>query len=287
MAGNNELETTGKTISEPWGPIQEPLQNLFGGAGNVYNQNMARFPGGQVPGRNVAGLGITTAPYYQGLLADTARAGGQALQSGAAENYLTGTAKGEYLNGSPHLEGVIQSAVDPAVNSLKSMYSAAGRGFSGAMDKDFVNTVGGIRSGILNQNYQAERDRQIGAANSIEGAQQGRQGLYQNALGLRQGVLNSYGDTQARQIALQPILDQLRTWDPRDDVNRQYAGILGSGAPYGTTETQEPPVPLWQQILGGVTGIAGLLGGFMGDQQGVNTPSGGILASRQPQRGYV
>lgn len=260
MAGNN-LDPSGKTVTEPWEPLQEPLRGLIGSAGNLFNETMTRNAGGT--DRDISGLGVTTPGLYGGLRGQMAPAYGDlygaAGAPGAAETWLTGTARGDYLGGSPGLEGVMSGAVDPAINQLKSMYAAAGRGFSGAMNDDMMRTAGGIRSNILNQNYQAERDRQIAAAGTLESAQQNRLGLRRGILGDRYAnelsALNGQTQAEATRTSLQPILDELTTWDPRWDAMQRYGELLGTASPYQTQTKYEPAYRKWLELIGGISGI--------------------------------
>lgn len=110
---------------------------------------------------------------------------GQAGQPGAAEQYLTSTAQGDYLGGSPYLDDIISRGAQDIGDQTAQMFAAGGRYGSGAHQGIVSDSVARYGNELRNANYQAERDRQMGAANAIEAAQQGRTGLgLQGAAGL-------------------------------------------------------------------------------------------------------
>lgn len=128
--------------------------------------------------------GLTTEGDFRGLLSE---AGGP----GAAEQYLTATARGDYLKdgSNPFLEEAIQPQLDKTANTVRDYLGGMGRlGNNGTTVKNLTESLGGIRAGAAAQNWENERDRQIGAAGTIEGAQQGRLGLSRGILGDITGV---------------------------------------------------------------------------------------------------
>jgi lambda repressor-like predicted transcriptional regulator len=151
-------------------------------------------------------------------------AGGSYLDDANANPYmdknqqaLNQTAAGAYLNGSPYLEGQYDAASRGLTDQFKTEVLPAlaaqfsgGAGSHGSPDHQYwagkaasglVDTLGDMRSDMFGQNYQAERDRQLGAANQLQGADMQRAGLYsQNWQQERQNMLSSAGQLQGADL---------------------------------------------------------------------------------------
>lgn len=121
----------------------------------------------------------------------------KAGQPGAADQYLTGTAQGQYLNGSPYLDEIISKGAGDIATQTNQMFAAGGRYGSGANQGVLSDSIGSMANELRNANYQAERDRQIGAANSLEAAQQGRLGLQSGAAS---GMAGAQGQNTANYL---------------------------------------------------------------------------------------
>lgn len=111
---------------------------------------------------------------------------------------LTNTANGDFLNGNPYLDATYGRAADQVTSqfnenvlpNISAQFSMAGRTGSGAqagiqMDAagQVADTLSGLSNDIYAGNYQLERDRMIGAANSLGGLSQTQQGLGLQAMG--------------------------------------------------------------------------------------------------------
>lgn len=113
----------------------------------------------------------------------------------ATSKYLTSAVNGDYLNGNPYLTKAMDAANSDTMRnfqtavmpSLASQFSAAGRYGSGAQmqgvsdaTNNLAKQISNTNAGIMNGNYQNERNIQNGAATSL--------GTYlQNAIGGLQG----------------------------------------------------------------------------------------------------
>lgn len=100
---------------------------------------------------------------------------------GAASDYLTSTANGDYLNGSPYLDSIISKGASDIANQTNNMFAAGGRYGSGANQGVLSDSIANYANNLRNENYQAERQNQLSAANALESAQQNRAGLQTSA----------------------------------------------------------------------------------------------------------
>lgn len=170
----------GATETQKYG--QGIAQNGAGVSNNVAN-NLAQNGAGVGTGvsTNIAqnGMGntsVSTEGQLQQLL-------GQTGSGGAAADYLTKTARGDYLNsGDPYLETLIADSTRKTADALKDSYSAAGRYGGATMNRDLVDRVFAGEAGARSANYQNERGRQLEAATALEAAQQGRSGISRGLL---------------------------------------------------------------------------------------------------------
>lgn len=265
LFNRSPTEVTGTTTSEPWAPTQPHVTGILDQAQSLYD-TQAGQPMNPVVRQGLMGNigtaagvantgGITTEGQFNTLY-------GQAGQPGAAEQYLTGTARGDYLNSDPNLDAVINDASSSIRTQLQDIYSGAGRYGGSAMNNDLINRLYANEAGTRSAAYQTERDRMMNAAGALEGAQQGRLGLRQGLLGdltnVQQGkITNRYGAND-RLMAM----GEYQRGQPWDLLNR-YAGLAYPAAGLGgTASTEEPRTPIWQKLLGGLAGIGGLFGSF-------------------------
>ncbi|QAZ46761.1 hypothetical protein C1M53_31400 [Mesorhizobium sp. Pch-S] len=133
------------------------------------------------------GMGQIDPSAYQGIL-------GQAGQGGAANQYLTGYARGDYLNGSPELSNIINQTNQQVGDQVNAMFASGGRYGSGANQGVLADSIAKNTSNLLYNNYNQQQQNQMNAANALEGAQQGRMGLGLNAAG---GLANVQGQNLA------------------------------------------------------------------------------------------
>lgn len=131
---------------------------LYGAAGQP--SATASLLGGIADGSTGIGTG--------GLFADIYGAAGQ---NSAAEDYLAATARGDYLAGAnPYLQQLIDDRSSQIANQVKSTYSGMGRYGSSTMNRDLTDRLSQFQAGVLSENYEAERARQLQAAQIIDAA---------------------------------------------------------------------------------------------------------------------
>ncbi|MDW6020233.1 hypothetical protein SAZ10_00490 [Mesorhizobium sp. BAC0120] len=143
----------------------------MGGSNNWMNQAANSF-------QNVGQ--ISEDPYRQMM--------GQAGQPGAAEQYLTGYARGDYLNGSPQLDNIINQTNQKTADQVNQMFAAGGRLGSGTNQGVLADSIAQNTSNLLYNNYNQQQQNQLNATNALESAQQGRMGLSLNAASGLAGV---------------------------------------------------------------------------------------------------
>lgn len=230
----------------------------------------------------------------QGIGSQFQNLANQAGQGGAAEDYLTSTARGDYLNGSPYLDTIISKGAGDIANQTNNMFASGGRYGSGANQGVLSDSIASYANNLRNDNYQAERQNQLSAANSLESAQQGRLGLQGNMLsgasnaaqagsGIEnQGISNMlnmisqlptiqnnkmFDANQQMQIGntidqrtQQGLNDLINQWTNLDNEDwSRLGGLLsaaqGSAGSYGTqTQTSKQPM----NILGALAGLLSL-----------------------------
>lgn len=177
----NEAKNPGSIDYAAQNQIAQNAQNV-GQIGNNIQSQIAQSGG------NVGQIGTQN---YQDLY-------NTAGQPGAAQQYLTGTAQGDYLGGSPYLDDIIKKSNADATNAVNQMFSAAGRYGSGANQGVLANTLANNTASLLNQNYQTERQNQINAANAIQQAEQAQQA---QQLGAAQGLSSAQNQNVANALA--------------------------------------------------------------------------------------
>ena len=124
---------------------------------------------------------------------------GRAQQPGAAENYLTETARGDYLaEGNPHFRQWLEREAERLGDQVSGQFSAAGRYGSGAHQGVLGDTVGDFTLQGLAEDFNRERGLQLQAAQTIEDAQQGRLG---QQLGAVSGITGVQGQNLANRMA--------------------------------------------------------------------------------------
>lgn len=101
----------------------------------------------------------------------------QADNKGAAATYLTDTAQGKYLEGSPFFDDLLAKQTAKIGDQVNSTMSGMGRYGSGAHQGTLADSIGDFRLSALNDNYARERGLMVDAAGTIENAQQNRLGI--------------------------------------------------------------------------------------------------------------
>lgn len=187
---------------------QDLIKQVMGGGGSNDWMNQAANQFQNVGQVNVPGQ--VSAQNHQSIYD---RAG----QPGAAEQYLKGTAQGQYLGGSPYLDDIIAKGSQNVADQTNQMFAAGGRYGSAAHQGTVSDSVANYAGQLRNQNYQQERDRQMQAAGTLENAQQGRLGIQAGAASGMAGIqgqnignsMNAQGQNIANRLAAAGQLGQL------------------------------------------------------------------------------
>mgnify|MGYP003140010230 CR=1 FL=1 len=109
------------------------------------------------------GFGNEALPLARGLT------GGANL--GEAIDLTRATARGDFLGGSPGLQGAIDRALDPVQNRIQSQFSRAGRLGSGANQDVLTRGLANAASDIAYQDYSRERQNQLAAQQNLANLQ--------------------------------------------------------------------------------------------------------------------
>lgn len=286
------------TRNTPWEPLQPYYQDIASQAQGLYNsggpnyypnqtyvpfsaqsqaamqlgQNRALFgsqfdqPAGNVAMQNMQG----NSPYTM--------AGVGALgMAGLGAGQLNATAQGGYLNSNPYLDQAFNAAArglntqynNQVMPGINATFGSGGRTGSNAHQQsidmantNYGNAVGDMAAQIYGGNYQAERDRQMGASSALGnlgmgiasgygglGSQNFAQQMGGAALGqnLAQndwqniGMLGGIGqqvEGKAGQM-LGDYQDRFNFYQQRPEANlQQYAQLIGGlGSGFGTSNT--------------------------------------------------
>lgn len=167
-AGNTSQSGTSTTNTGPWANQQPFLQQGFGNAQNLLQNNSQPLQENPLLLQSIQGMGSATAPS----------------SFGAAGNYYNDVLSGKYLNpnSNPFLAGAEQSAADPLIRQYQTAISPgtasqaamATRGGSGAAatmrSNDEANLAKGLGD-LSNNFYSGAYQQGIGSMNSAAGAQ--------------------------------------------------------------------------------------------------------------------
>jgi len=131
----------------PYAPAQPALNQIISEAGNLYNQGVA-----------ASGYVAPTAQTTQGIAQ-------QELMANAANQQLSNTLAGNYLN--PFLSPMLQGSASDIATAVNSQFSAAGRTPGSPMSQQQI--LSGITQEALPlafDAYERERQRQLGIASA-------------------------------------------------------------------------------------------------------------------------
>jgi len=197
-SSNKSSATTNGTGSPAWSQVGSDAYNaqnnlLQTSPIAAFNQTMANGGQGQATQNAIGQLqnvGQIDTSNFQNLL-------GQAGQGGAANDYLTGYARGDYLNGSPELDNIINTTNNKVADQVNAMFASGGRYGSGANQGVLADSIAQNTSNLLYNNYNQQQQNQMNAANALENSQQGRMGLGMNAAS---GIAGAQGQNIANQM---------------------------------------------------------------------------------------
>lgn len=222
--------TTGAQYGDIYSQSRQPSYSQRYGLG--YAQN------------GIGNTDITTEGDYRGLLSSMGSSGGL--------DYLTPTARGDYLNnGDPYLDQVIADTNTHTANQLADYYSGAGRYGGATMNRDMIDRLAANEANVRSSNYQNERNRQLQAATTLEQLGQSRTGLQGSLIDAISGVQgtnvgNRFQNAGLRLGAMGQIDNQVNA-----GIGNQLAAIGG------LTNTQQMNRSNIMDALAGQSGVEG------------------------------
>lgn len=237
------------------------------------NQNVQtrplEFASGMLGGNGVsqAGQGAMT---QMGQMGQT---GSNGLMDQAAQGF-GGTAQGDYLNGSPYLNSIVNRSNQNIADQTNQLFAAGGRYGSGVHQGTLADSIGSNTNNLLNANYQQERDRQMQATGQL--GQLG-QNQFGNQMGALQGAANigQQGvSNQLNTISQLPTIQNNKIFDAQqqmgvgqqlDNRNQQQLNDLINRWTQGDMQG-------WSR-LGGLLSAGGQSAGNWGTQTGTSNTS--------------
>lgn len=252
-------EVTQTTTSEPPEFVRPYLKSALEAARGVFNQGPQQY----FPGNTVVPFSQQT---NQALNLQQSRALRGSPVVDQAQDFVTGTLRGDFLNENPYIDATFDRAAGAVGRQLDQSLARSGRGVTGNV---------GARSSQLNElanqiyggNYQAERSRQMQALSSaIPLARED----YFDIANLRD--VGGAVEAQTGNI----IQDRLSRFNfaqqaPGQAVNQFVSQI--SGVPQGQNTSSSQPV--FRNPLGSALGGA-LAGGQLSSMLGFAGPWGAI-----------
>ena len=315
MGDSSQQPVTQQTqqTRDPWVQAQPFLNQVMGGAANLYNNTVGYSPymgQTQAPLENNLGLGLASqasvAQNYQGLAGTAGNAAAQGLATNMIQNQgLTpglqsmleqyGTMYNEAAGTeNPYLQGMLATSNQRIGDRINSSMSGAGRYGSGQHTDVMSRALAEAANPILAEDFarrQAQRMAITGAQTGIYGGGLERAGQWaqlQPALEAAQyGPAQQFAATgqylqERDQAALNDSIKQYNANQayPWEQLARYNAIVGGAGGLGGTTVTSSPinQPSTMQRIFGGGlagAGIGSTFGGAPGAAVGAGV--GGLL----------
>jgi hypothetical protein len=219
--GLSKKKSKSKTTNEPWAPAQPYiLKNL--------QQQDAVFNASQPQLMEFAGQQRDT----YGRLAPGAEAG-----IAGAQGLVNRTIAGDYLNGNPYLDAILDRTRHNTANEVGSRFSLAGRYGSGRHADILARAIADAENQARYSNYAQERQNQINAVGQAGNLMAGSQSLLNNAAEL-----------------------------PWIGVQAANGAVRNASSGYGTSTTTQTQNTPWGQMLMGALG-SGLQAYAMSDRR--------------------
>jgi hypothetical protein len=247
-----------------------PVPGIFPEAAKLYQNNPLSF----FPGQTYASPSQATldAQKMQTDIASRGVAGPQA----AADQNLQDTLSGKYLdiNSNPYLMPAANNILASVLPQVNSQFAASGRGNSGLASRAASQGATDALATQAFNNYNAERTRQMQAAQLAPAAMQ--------ADYLPAAKLAEVGAAQ-EDVTQQGINDAMQRFQFNQQAPYQQLGLYNSliqgnygGSTSGTTATTLPPRSIGAGLIGG--GVAGAgLGYLAGNALGLTGAQGALL----------
>lgn len=249
---NDESKTVNKV--EPWAPLKPYLIGAADDAKKLYGQGTPDY----YPGNAVAPMSSYS---RQGLDALAQRGAYGSDLSRSAQDELTNTISGNYLNSNPYLQGAINTAIQPITNAFSSQvmpgidsnFSDAGRYGSGLQGQAYNDAnaqlgqqIGNVSTQMAYQNYGDERQRQMQAM--LFAPEMAAQD-YKDILALQDA---GKGYDQYNQGLIDADMAKY-DYNQNADYNwlSNYIGLLGGFPGNSSTSTAKTPRPSTLETVGG------------------------------------
>lgn len=114
-----------------------------------------------------------------------------------ADSYLGETASGEFLNSNPHLDSVYDKVADRVTSGVGAQFSNSGMFGSTNHAGELADSLGDAATDIYAGNYARERQNQLSAAGTIQGAFDNSQGRALSATGAQTDIAQRNADRGA------------------------------------------------------------------------------------------
>jgi hypothetical protein len=260
MGGKSGGDTTTVQKADPWVEQQPYLKDIYSQAQGWYNTPGPHFfpEATNVPFSNQSELGLQ-------MMQDRAQYGSPVNQT--AQNQLSQTNAGGFLNSNPWLDRTYEMGARAVMPGINATFGGANRTGSNAHTTALGQGLGDLATGIYGGNYQEERGRQLQAA-SLSPALAGTD--YQDI----QAQLGAGG--QIEQKGLEQLQDRIGRFNwyqnlPAQKMRDYSAIVQGQGYPGSTTQTDA-------QGIGGNPFTGAIGGGLMGAGLGRSLASEAAIA---------
>ncbi len=245
------------TERNPWAPAQPVLRSVLDdvqtyGTGDAFRPT---YSTDTTQGLDRLSNLATTPNNIQTTLPTHIAGAGQAYDTGGG--VLTGSARGDYLEGNPYLDSVLQSGATRIADRVNSSMAGAGRYGSGAHTGILTDRLGDYYNRALMDNYNRERGYQMDSAGRLF-----NYGQQQPELA---GVLDRVDQSQANlQLATGQMRDQqeeadrlaeLRAAEWRAGLASPIANLGGTANTTGTVETRQYQPANWGGVLASGAGM--------------------------------
>lgn len=261
--GGQTHTVTQQGASEPWTAQQPYLKDAMGQAQALY-QVGAGEPVGMSSGTQAGINTINQAAGDQSILQGAQR-NLEGMTSGAGWNALQAEARGDNVGANPYLSDMWSGIAGDISGRAMGGASASGRLGSGAATRQMTEGLGRAGSDFFGSQYQADRNRQMQAAQAMPQIQAQAAGM---APGL-DAARYMGGQQQIAAGQLGEDYDQQQNNWAWDNLARYSQLIQGN---YGGTSSQQQSSPIYRNPVGGAIG-----GGMAGYQ--IGGPIGGMVGA--------
>lgn len=168
--------------------------NTYGTYGDIANRagQMGNNLSGQIAGIGSGAQGISTEMDYRNVLSQT-------QNPTASERNLGGMASGSYLqNGNPYFTEMLNNQMDKAAAKIQSQFSGSGRFGSGANTNVLADTLGGLSTNALYNQFNQDTQNMLAANNMIDSSANARIGQQLSAVG---GITGVQGQNIGNQLS--------------------------------------------------------------------------------------